>query len=110
MTRLGRPGLLWSPLVFLATAVVFLPALRGEFLNWDDSVNVVANPYYRGLGWPQIKWMLTATLMGHYIPLTWLSFGINYTLGGMNPWGYHLGNLILHASNATLVYAIGRGE
>jgi Flp pilus assembly protein TadD len=108
MTRLGRPGLLWSPLVFLATAVVFLPALRGEFLNWDDSVNVVANPYYRGLGWPQIKWMLTATLMGHYIPLTWLSFGINYTLGGMNPWGYHLGNLILHASNATLVYAIGR--
>jgi Flp pilus assembly protein TadD len=108
MTRLGRPGLLLSPLVFLITVVVFLPALRGEFLNWDDSVNFVANPYFRGLGWPQIKWMLTATLMGHYIPLTWLSFGINYTLGGMNPWGYHLANLILHATNATLVYAIGR--
>ena len=108
MTRLGRPGLLLSPLVFLITGVVFLPALRGEFLNWDDSVNFAANPYFRGLGWPQIKWMLTATLMGHYIPLTWLSFGINYTLGGMNPWGYHLANLILHATNATLVYAIGR--
>ena len=108
MTRLGRPGLLLLPLVFLITGVVFLPALRGEFLNWDDSVNFAANPYFRGLGWPQIKWMLTATLMGHYIPLTWLSFGINYTLGGMNPWGYHLANLILHATNATLVYAIGR--
>src|SRR5712692_10193963 len=26
----------------------------------------------------------------------------------MNPWGYHLGNLILHAANATLVYLIAR--
>ena len=108
MMRLGRLGLLLAPLVFLITAVVFLPALRGEFLNWDDSVNFVANPSYRGLGWPQIRWMLTATLMGHYIPLTWLSFGLDYALGGMNPWGYHLTSLILHAANATLVYVIAR--
>ncbi len=46
--------------------------------------------------------------MGHYIPVTWLSFGLNYALGGMNPWGYHLGNLLLHAANATLVYLIAR--
>lgn len=108
MTRLGRLGLLLPLLVFLITGAVFLPALRGEFLNWDDSVNFVANPHYRGLGWPQIKWMLTATLMGHYIPVTWLSFGLNYALGGMNPWGYHVGNLVVHAVNATLVYLIAR--
>src|SRR6266852_2241433 len=106
MTRPGR--LLLPLLVFLITGTVFLPALRGDFLNWDDSVNFVANPYYRGLGWAQIKWMLTATLMGHYIPVTWLSFGLNYALGGMNPWGYHVGNLVLHAANATLVYLIAR--
>ncbi len=54
-----RPGrLLLAPLVFLIAGAVFLPALRGEFLNWDDSVNFVANPHYRGLGWAQIKWML----------------------------------------------------
>ena len=108
MTRPGRLRLLLLPLVFLITVTVFLPALRGEFLNWDDSVNFVANPYYRGLSWPQIKWMLGATLMGHYIPVTWLSFGLNYALGGMNPWGYHVGNLVLHAGNATLVYLIAR--
>ena len=78
--RLLVPGL-----VFLIVGAVFLPALRGEFLNWDDSVNFVANPHYRGLAWPQIRWMLGATLMGNYIPVTWLSFGLNYTLGGMNP-------------------------
>ena len=108
MTRPGRLGLLLPLLVFLITGAAFLPALRGDFLNWDDSINFVANPHYRGLGWAQIKWMLSATLMGHYIPVTWLSFGLNYALGGMSPWGYHVGNLVLHAANATLVYLIAR--
>jgi Flp pilus assembly protein TadD len=108
MRRPGLLRLLLPPLVFLITGAVFLPALSGEFLNWDDSVNFVANPHYRGLGWAQIKWMLTTTLMGHYIPVAWLSFGLNYTLGGMSPWGYHLGNLVLHAANATFVYLIAR--
>ncbi len=103
----GRLGLVPS-LVFLITGAAFLPALRGDFLNWDDSINFVANPHFRGLGWAQIKWMFSATLMGHYIPVTWLSFGLNYALGGMSPWGYHAGNLILHAANATLVYLIAR--
>jgi protein O-mannosyl-transferase len=104
----ARLRLLLPPLVFLITGAMFLPALGGEFLNWDDSVNFVTNPHYRGLRWPQIRWMLGATLMGHYIPVTWLSFGLNYALGGMDPWGYHMGNLALHAANATLVYLIAR--
>ncbi|MEX2222093.1 MAG: tetratricopeptide repeat protein [Candidatus Rokuibacteriota bacterium] len=108
MTRPGRLGPLVPLLVFLITGAVFLPALRGDFLNWDDSINFVANPHYRGLGWAQIQWMLTATLMGHYIPVTWLSFGLNYALDGMNPWGYHAGNVVLHAANATLVYLTAR--
>lgn len=108
MTR-ARPLALLAPVpIFLITAAVFLPALSGQFLDWDDSVNFVANPHYRGLGWPHLKWMFTTTLMGHYIPLTWMSLGLNYVLGGMDPWGYHLGNLLLHAANTTLVYWITR--
>jgi hypothetical protein len=108
MTGAGRVGVLLGLLVLSAAGAAFLPALQGEFLNWDDSVNLVANPHYRGLGWPQITWMFTTTLMGHYIPMTWLSFGVNYRLDGMSPWGYHLGNIMLHAGNATLVYLIAR--
>ena len=43
-----------------------------------------------------------------YIPLSWMTLGLNYLLGGMNPWGYHLGNLLLHAANAGLVYVVAR--
>ncbi|HET8578324.1 MAG TPA: hypothetical protein VFO18_14600, partial [Methylomirabilota bacterium] len=55
------------PLAVGVVAVVcFLPALGGEFLNWDDRENLVLNTGYRGLGWAQLKWMGTATVLGHY--------------------------------------------
>jgi tetratricopeptide (TPR) repeat protein len=90
--------------IVVLSIAAFLPALHGQFVNWDDQANFVANDAYRGLGWAQLKWMWTGTLLGHYIPLTWMTLGLNYALGGMNPWGYHLGNLLLHAANALVLY------
>jgi len=104
----SRVHWLLAALVCLVAFATFLPALAGDWVNWDDRENFLKNEAYRGLGWPQLRWMLTATLMGHYIPLTWLSFGVNYALGGMDPWGYHLGNLLLHAANAGLFYLVAR--
>jgi protein O-mannosyl-transferase len=88
--------------------VAFLPALEGGFLDWDDDRNFLWNPGYRGLGLRELQWMFTATWMGHYIPLTWLTFGLNHALGGMDPWGYHLGNLLLHAANTALLFFVAR--
>jgi len=36
--------------------------------------------------------------------LTQLSFSLNYVIGGLRPFGYHLINNIIHVINATLVY------
>lgn len=47
--------------------------------------------------------MFKATVTGHYIPVTWLTLGLDYLLWGMNPAGYHLTNIVLHALNAVLV-------
>jgi protein O-mannosyl-transferase len=93
------------PLV-LASAVlaVFWPALGHGFINLDDPVNFLKNPHYRGLGPENLKWMWTTTLGAHYIPVTWMSFGLDHLLWGMDPAGYHLTNVLLHAANAALVY------
>lgn len=92
---------LWPLLLTAAAAVLaFLPALDNGFVNWDDHKNLVENPHYRGLGLEQLKWMLTSFHMGHYIPLTWLSFALDYLTWGMDPKGYHLTNVILHAASA----------
>ena len=90
----------------LTTFIVFLPALKAGFVNWDDDINFLNNGSYRGLGAVQLQWMLTTFLMGHYIPLTWMTFGLDYVVWGMNPAGYHLTNILLHAANAVLFYFI----
>ncbi len=90
------------------TAAVFLPVLRAGFVDWDDPINFLDNPYYRGLGWPQLRWMLTANVMGHWIPVTWLTLGADFAVWGMNPFGYHLTNLLLHAVSAALFYFVSR--
>ena len=45
--------------VLCVTWIVFLPALGGGFLPWDDESNLVTNRAWRGLGGPQLGWMLT---------------------------------------------------
>jgi tetratricopeptide (TPR) repeat protein len=94
--------------IALVTAAVFLPVLRADWVDWDDPINFLNNPYYRGLGWPQLRWMLTASVMGHWIPVTWLTLGADYTLWGMRPFGYHLTNLLLHCASAAVFYLVSR--
>ncbi len=46
-------------LIALVTFAVFLPTFWNGFVDWDDETNFLGNPDYRGLGWKQVKWMLT---------------------------------------------------
>jgi len=104
------PSVLWRllpPLLcVLVTLAVFWPTLGHQFLDWDDDRNLVNNPDFRGLAWSNLRWMLTTTLMGHWIPFTWLTFGTDYVIWGMKPFGYHLTNLLLHAGAALTMYLV----
>src|SRR5256712_12957666 len=93
-------------LVVLCTPAAFLPTLQNHFVNWDDDKNFLDNHHYRGLTWQQLSWMWTTFHMGHYIPLTWMTLGLDYLLWGMNPLGYHLTSLLLHAANAVVFYFV----
>jgi hypothetical protein len=89
--------------------VAFLPVLGNGFIpNWDDRTNFLDNPWYRGLGPAQLRWMFTTFHAGHYIPLTWLSLGLDYLLWGLDPAGYHLTSLLLHAATALAFYFLAR--
>src|SRR5438132_3823042 len=96
------------PLVIaFSTFAAFLPALQNQFVSWDDDKNFLENPHYRGLSWTHLHWMWT-THLGHYIPLTLMTLGLDYLLWGMNPVGYHLTNLLLHAANAVVFFFVVR--
>lgn len=101
--------LLIPALLSAATFAAFLPALSNQFVDMDDWLNFVTNPHYRGLGWTQVKWMFgDAAGLGHYIPLTWLTLGLDFVVWGMNPFGYHLSSLLLHCANAVLMFYVSR--
>jgi tetratricopeptide (TPR) repeat protein len=93
------------------TFFVFLPALQNGFVNWDDDQILLENEHFRGLGGPQLHWMWTTYWMGHYQPLTWLSFAVDYKLWGLdenNAFGFHLTSVILHSLNAGLFCLLAR--
>lgn len=95
-------------IVALVSLVVFLPVLNNEFVHWDDEKMLIDNADYRGLGWTALGWMFTTFHMGHYQPLSWVTLALDYKISGMEPFGYHLTNLLLHAANAVIFYFIAR--
>jgi len=107
--ELDPPAAEWLVVVAIAclTWIVFLPALRGGFLPWDDQANLIANRAWRGIGWAQLSWIFANFHMGHWIPVTWLSFNADYLVWGMKPKGYHLTNVLIHSANAGLVCLVG---
>jgi hypothetical protein len=108
-----RAGALASPrdglvavLTALVVCAVFVPALQGGFVDWDDYLNFLENPRYRGLGVGQISWMLGSIHTGHWIPMTWLTLGLDYVIWGLDPFGYHLTSVLLHGANAALFFLV----
>lgn len=100
-----RTWLVAAPLALLAFAA-FLPALDNGFVEWDDTENLVDNPYYRGLGIAQMQWAWTTFWVGVYQPLAWSLFGAEYATWELDPRGYHLTSIVLHAANAVVLYAL----
>ena len=92
----------WILFAFVAavTFLAYLPSLDNGFVDWDDNVNFLENRNYRGLGWANLAWMATSFHLGHYHPLTWVTLGFDYVLWEMDPFGYHLTNVVLHALSA----------
>jgi tetratricopeptide (TPR) repeat protein len=108
-------------LVGLFAIIPFLPARHAEFVNWDDDKVVLTNPHFRGFSTANLRWMFTQNKMGHYHPLTWLSYAVDDAIGksrfptlapdaqkryatGLDPAVFHTTNLLLHAGVAIAVY------
>jgi tetratricopeptide (TPR) repeat protein len=102
----------WLTAVALAAVAcaVFWPALRGEFLSYDDPDYVTGNPHVRqGLNADDALRAFTTFQVANWHPLTWLSLQLDGTLwktsdGEPDAWGFHLTNVLLHAGCAALLF------
>ncbi|HMQ97963.1 MAG TPA: tetratricopeptide repeat protein [Ignavibacteria bacterium] len=96
--------------VILITAVLgifsYSGGLNNTFTNWDDEEMVVNNPAVKSLSVQNILSQFTTFHHSHYHPLVNISYAIEYRFAGLNPFVYHLTNLLFHLMNSILVYLI----
>jgi len=95
-----RPWLLALVLV-IVTFVAYQPAWRAGFI-WDDDSYVTKNQALQSLdGLGKIWFEPGATVQ--YYPLVFTTFWAEYHLWKLQPLGYHLVTVLLHALNAVLL-------
>jgi tetratricopeptide (TPR) repeat protein len=85
-----------------ATLAVYRPVGGFLFVNLDDPDYVQDNPIVRS--GPASAF--TTIQAGYWIPLTWLSYQLDYQLYGLAAGGYHRTNMLLHAANAILLFLL----
>jgi tetratricopeptide (TPR) repeat protein len=98
------PQTVMSALLLCLVVVAYLPALRCGFI-WDDNAYVTENATLRDLAGLKSIWMAPASTPQYY-PLVHTSFWLEYHLWGLQPWGYHAVNVLLHALGAILLYKV----
>ncbi len=88
--------------------LLFSPAVRCGFLNYDDPGYVTKNLHVQaGLSWTGLVWAFTAPT-DYWHPLTWLSHMLDWQLYGASPAGHHFTNVAWHAVNAVLAFFVFR--
>jgi tetratricopeptide (TPR) repeat protein len=96
-------------LLALATLSVYLPVRHHGFIALDDGDYVKDNRMVQaGLTWAGIKWAFTTGHSGNWHPVTWLSHMCDAQFFGGGPKAPHLTNLLLHATNALLLFGLLR--
>ena len=115
MTQTGNPAketvikqrdVLVCLLLVVAALVVYTPALNSGYI-WDDDAHVVNNQHLRSLNGLKKIWFEVGTTQQYY-PMVYSAFWLAYHLWELDPFGYHLVNVLLHAANALLLWVVLR--
>jgi hypothetical protein len=91
----------------LTGLLIYSNSLSSPFL-FDDQNSILTNPQIRRL-WPlsiPLSPPRDTPVAGR--PVVNLSFAVNYALGGFDPWGYHVTNVVIHVMTALVLFGVLR--
>ncbi len=79
-----------------------------QFIDqFDDGSYVSKNEnVQQGITCASVRWVLTASVVANWHPVTMLSHMLDVELYGLNPWGHHLTNILLHATATVLLFLL----
>jgi len=94
-------------MLVLLVAVIYWPVWHFGFVEFDDPENLYRQPHV--LGGPtaeNVRWALTAYHMGHWVPLTRLTYLLDQYWFNLNPGVMHVEDVLLHLTGSLMVYAV----
>ncbi|MEW6096367.1 MAG: tetratricopeptide repeat protein [bacterium] len=93
--------------IILLGFVAFGATLKSGFI-WDDHQMIEENPYITQWTIKNLHHNFSSDLFNqgleYYRPIVTVFHMFDFSIWGMNPFGYHLTNLLLHIANAILIY------
>lgn len=100
-------------LLVLSVIAVHGVSLRDHFVNWDDEMMIADNPRIMSLSVKSVLHVLNPESVytdqfTEYYPVRDLSYMVDHFLWGMDPFGYHLSNLLFEIANVLLVFVLFR--
>ncbi len=99
------PGTFFFALLLaVTTLLLYFPVLNFGFISIDDTILVLKNPLIQSLDFTTLKRIFTSYDPELYVPLTMLSYHIDFLWSGLSPVAYHAQNLLLHILSTLLVF------
>ena len=85
--------------------IAFSGSLSHDFVNYDDDIYVTENNLVlTGITPHNIINAFTHFYAANWHPLTCISHMLDVSIFGLNPYGHHLTNVLLHVANTILLY------
>jgi Tfp pilus assembly protein PilF len=85
--------------ILLLVVIVYIPAFQAGFI-WDDDAHLTENQFVIGQGGLRSIWTSSAAT---YYPLVLTSFWFEHAIWGLNPFAFHVVNVLMHALCAILL-------
>ena len=94
-------------ILIVATFFIYSQVQDHDFINYDDDLYVIESSIVQaGFTNERIIRVFTNTHFNLWIPITTLSYMLDYQLHGLNPKGFLLTNLFFHIANSLLLFLV----
>ena len=103
-----RRAVVYQAVILAAGLVVFGPAVRNGFTDWDDDIYVTRNPLIADATPSGVLRLFTTFHACNYHPLTYLSYMAEHALVGLDPWLYHLDSVLIHLGASIVAFRLAR--
>ncbi len=93
--------------IIFITILIYSNSIKNDFIYQLDDDGYITNcSAIKAINSENIQAIFTNAYVGLYLPLTMLTYMVEYHFFGLNPAAYHTTNLLLHLINVLLVFLL----